>query len=44
QCLPNQRAKLSFKFDASLFSAIVMHPQKNRIRFAIACKSSGFFI
>jgi len=24
----NQRAKLSFKFDASLFSAIVMHTQK----------------
>ena len=42
--------KLSVKFTASLFwdisimEAIVVHTQKNRIRFAIECKSSGFSI
>ena len=35
QRLITQRANLSAKFAAGLFSALVMHMQKNRIRFAI---------
>ncbi|EGX98455.1 hypothetical protein ANHS_917 [Ligilactobacillus ruminis ATCC 25644] len=44
QGLINQHANLSAKFAVGLFSSIVMHMQKNRIRFAIDCKLSGFSI
>ena len=54
ELLPNaalidQRAKLSVKFTAKLAyfhhsMRIVMHTQKNRIRFAIDGKPSGFSI
>ncbi|MFJ6967231.1 MAG: hypothetical protein ACIRZ5_02430 [Ligilactobacillus ruminis] len=50
QRLINQRAKLSVKFTAKLFWVIsIMEGDchaytKNRIRFAINCKSSGFSI
>jgi len=42
QRAPNQRAKLSLKFDASLFSTIVMHTQKNRIKFALPANHPVF--
>ena len=51
QRLINQHTKLSVKFTAKLFllvsiisMRIVMHTQKNRIRFAIDGKPSGFSI
>ncbi|KRM82070.1 hypothetical protein FC25_GL001203 [Ligilactobacillus ruminis DSM 20403 = NBRC 102161] len=49
--LINQRTRLSVKFTSKLFllvsiisMRIVMHTQKNRIRFAIDGKPSGFSI
>ncbi|EGM49830.1 hypothetical protein LRU_02165 [Ligilactobacillus ruminis SPM0211] len=50
QRLINQRAGLSVKFTAELFSAVSIiagscHAYaKNRIRFAVDCKLSGFLI
>ena len=49
QCCSTDSAKLSVKFTVKLFLVIsimesVMHMKKNRIGFAIDCKSSGFSI
>ena len=50
QCSLNQRATLSVKFTSKLFLIISIMEgdrhiyEKNRIRFAIDCKSSGFLI
>ena len=49
QCLINQRAKLTVKFTAKLFLVVSIMKgdrhayAKNRIRFAIGCKSNPVF-